>query len=178
MNYEPNLFSPTYSSDDEECPLCLYRYLPEHGREVERFERQLEATSGHMGCGTKTCVALVLQRAASDDFPLLRGISMGHINAHFDPVFGDPMCAYNRLKHYDFFSLFDETNVTNPKYVDFVFGAYKHSRTTSLCPYALLAVIVYQIMRNGVGGEFKKKHDFLWMYNCLHDHGLRLGKLR
>ncbi len=125
-----NLFSPTYSNDDEECPLCICRYLPEHASEIDRFERRLEAAE--TGCGTRTCVALVLLRAEKEEFALLRGMSEDRVTAHFDPVFGNPMCAYNRLKGYDFFSLFDDTNVENPKYVDFVFDAYKNSRTTSL----------------------------------------------
>ncbi len=118
----------------------------------------------------------MLLRAEKEEFALLRGMSEDRVTAHFDPVFGNPMCAYNRLKG---IRLFLSVRRHEPSKTlstwNFVFDAYKNSRTTSLCPYALLAVIVYQIMRNGVGGEFKKKHDFLWMYNCLHDHGLRLG---
>jgi hypothetical protein len=175
-----NMFSPTYGSVGDDCLLCTYEYLPEYADEIGRFGELLESTSRRMGCGTRTCVELLLSGPDSD-FPLMATLPESGISDHFDRVFGRPTCGYNRSKRYDFFTLFDdETNVDGAEYVRFVLDSYKHARTTSLCPYALLAVYVHGILSSSIGGvsEFKKKHDYLWMYACLAEHGIRLGKLR
>lgn len=173
-----DLFSPFYSKSHNECSLCIYQYLPKYKLQINRFETLLRAEHSLRGCGIKTCIQKVLAEH-ENDMCFMNKFKMHEISRHFDYIFGDPMCGYNNLKRYDFFSLFDENNITSKKYVNFIYSTYKHSRSTSLCPYALLSVYVYHIMDNSIGGvsEFKKKHDFLWMYNSLSHHQIRLGKL-
>lgn len=176
-----NLFSPMYSKQDKDCLLCIYQYLSEYEQQISRFESMLSAANSKLGCGIQTCINIVLKEIENDDsMDLFRRISTHDINSHFDSVFGHPLCGYNRLKKYNFFSLFDENTINNASYINFIYHTYKHSRTTSLCPYALLCVYVYLLMMNTIGevNEFKKKHDFLWMYNSLCNHKIRLGKLR
>lgn len=175
------LLSPFYGYQHKDCLLCVYQYLPQFKSQISRFESMLDEANSKLGCGIKTCIHLVLKETQNDEsMGLFHQISACDISEHFDSVFGHPMCGYNRLKRYNFFSLFDENTVDSASYTDFVYNTYKHSRTTSLCPYALLCVYVFVIMMNTIGGvtEFKKKHDFLWMYNSLCNHKIRLGKLQ
>lgn len=177
-----NLFSLLYCHQYKDCLLCVYQYLPGVKEQILRFESLLADASSKLGCEMNTCVDLVLRDLVHDEsMNLFRQLSIDEICDHFDTVFGHPMCGYNRLKRYNFFSLFDETTVDNENYARFILNTYKYSRCTSLCPYALLCVYVYLIMINTVGGDitqFKKKHDYLWMYNCLSNHGIRKGKLK
>lgn len=173
-----NLFAPLYSNQDKDCILCIAQYLPEYKTQISTFENLLTETISNHGCGMNTCVNIVLAQVKhKNDMIFFHTMSPNVITNHFDPVFGDPLCAYNRLKSYNFFSLFDQETITNQRYIDFVYKTFKHSRSTSLCPYALLAVYVFRIIKRSVG-EVKKKHDYLWMYNCLYNHDLRKGKLQ
>jgi hypothetical protein len=183
-NSEPDtssvyLFSPMYSHQERDCLLCVYQYLPQYKSQIQKFQTMLEAVSSKVGCGIETCVQLILRETEQDaDMILFRDLGVKDIVQHFDTVFGHPMCGYNRLKKYNFFTLFNENSIDNKSYVNFVYNTYKHSRSTSLCPYALLAVYVFMIMSNTIGdvSEYKKKHDFLWMYNCLSNHKIRSGR--
>ena len=176
-----DLFSPMYSKQQHDCLLCTYQYLSEYEPQISKFESMLTAANSKLGCGVQTCITIVLKEIENDDsMQLFRQLSEHDICQHFDSVFGHPLCGYNRLKQYNFFSLFDENTVENASYVKFIYHTYKHSRTTSLCPYALLCVYVYLLMISTIGEvtEYKKKHDFLWMYNSLCNHKMRLGKLK
>ena len=175
-----NLFSPMYSKQHTDCLLCIYQYLPKYKDQISRFDNLLKLEMSAKGCGTVTCIHKILEKVKDDpDMELFRNLPVSLINKHFDRIFGDPMCRYNNSKTFDFFTLFEESNVNNQKYVDFIYRTYKHSRSTSLCPYALLSVYVFYLMEHSVGSvsDFKKKHDFLWVFNCLYNHGLRLAKL-
>ena len=175
------LFSPFYSRQQKDCMLCLYKFLPKYSTQISKFETMLEEVNSKLGCGTKTCVNLVLNEIQNDDtMNLFHEISPPDICQHFDSIFGSPMCGYNRSKSYDFFSLFNENTVDSDQYISFVYDTYKNSRTTSLCPYSLLAVYIYIIMVGTFGevSEYKKKHDFLWLFNALSNHKIRLGKLQ
>lgn len=176
-----DLLSPFYSKSHEECSFCIFQYLPKYRHLIQRFENMLQKELLHRGCGFNTCIQKVMEKIENDsEMCFIKKFTIHEISRHFDYIFGDPMCGYNKLKKFDFFSLFDENNINSKPYVDFIYHTYKYSRSTSLCPYALLGVYVYHIMENSIGGvsEFKKKHDFLWMYNCLFNHRIRLGKLK
>lgn len=174
-----NLFSPFYSYQHRDCLLCIYKYIPKFSDAIEMFQKRLEEVSSKLGSGIETCVNLVLRDVQQDEsMKLLLELDERDIVKHFDAVFGNPMCGYNRLKTYNFFSLLTESTINNPAHVRFMYDTYKHSRNTSLCPYSLLAVYVFTIMSNTIGevSEYKKKHDFLWMYNCLSHHNIRSGR--
>ena len=176
-----DLFSPVYCKSHNECLLCIYQYFPEYKEQIKRFEQMLEQENMSKGCGVKTCIQTILETFKDDkDMAFILQIPVGDLSKHFDDVFGNPFCGYNRKKTFDFFSLFDESNVNNTNYIDFIFRTYKYSRSTSVCPYALAAVFVYYMIENSIEGlgDFKKKHDYLWMYNCLCSHQIRLGKLK
>ncbi|KAH3747990.1 hypothetical protein DPMN_182426 [Dreissena polymorpha] len=134
-----------------------------------------------LGCGIQTCVTMVLNEFKDDErMSLFKKLTTCKITSHFDSLFGDPICGYNRLKAYNFFSLFDESTVNNSTNIKFIYDTYKHSRNTSLCTNSLLGVYGFIVMINTIGGDAKlnKKHYFLWMFNCLCNHKLRFGKLR
>lgn len=176
-----NLFSPMYAKQHQDCLLCTYQYLSEYESQISTFESMLTAANSKLGCGVQTCIHIVLKEIENNEsMQLFRQLSEHDIRQHFDSVFGNPLCGYNRLKQYDFFSLFDENTANNTSYIKFIYHTYKHSRTTSLCPYSLLCVYVYLLMMSTIGEvtEYKKKHDFLWMYNSLYNHNIRLGKLK
>lgn len=176
-----NLFSTFYSKQDHDCQLCIFQSLTEYKFQIERFQFLLSEKNSKSGCGIKTCVDLILGEIKDDaTMSLFHKLHPNIITDHFDIVFGSPLCGYNRLKQYNFHTLFNQTNVNNITFVNFVYQTYKFSRRTSLCPYSLLCVFIYIIMRNSVGGasDFKKKHDFIWMFNSLFNHKLRLGKLQ
>lgn len=182
-NDEPDttiyLFSPLYSQQEKDCPLCIYQCLPQHKSRIRKFQTMLEIITGKIGCGIDTCVQLILKQIEGDsDMDLFKDLREKDIVQHFDTVFGHPMCGYNRLKRYNFFTLFNENSIDNLSYVYFVYSTYKHSHSTSLCPYSLLAVYTFMILSNTIGevSEYKKKHDFLWMYNCLSNHKIRFGR--
>jgi hypothetical protein len=175
------LLSPMYSRQHKECSLCIYQYMKEYERQIQTFECKLLDVNSRLGCGMQTCVTMVLNEFNDDQsMSLFKQLTPSEITSHFDSVFGDPMCGYNRLKSYNFFSLFDNSTVNNSAYIKFIYDTYKHSRNTSLCPYSLLGVYVFLVMINTIGGDaqLKKKHDFLWMFNCLCNHKIRYGKLR
>jgi hypothetical protein len=175
------LFSPMYSRHHNECSLCIFQYITEYEEQIRTFERKLVDINSKLGCGIQTCVTMVLNEFKDDErMSLFTKLTTSEITSHFDSVFGYPMCGYNRLKAYNFFSLFDESTVNNSTYIKFIYDTYKTSRNTSLCPYSLLGVYVFLVMINTIGGDsqLKKKHDFLWMFNCLYNHKLRFGKLR
>ena len=175
------LFSPMNTRQHKECPLCIYQYISEYKEQIRTFENKLANVNSNCGCGIQTCVTMVLNGFTNDErMSLLRHLSPIEITSHFDSVFGNPLCGYNKLKAYNVFSLFDESTVSNSAYISFIYDTYKHSRNTSLCPYSLLGVYVFLVMINTIGGnaQLKKKHDFLWMFNCLCNHKIRFGKLR
>ncbi|KAH3807999.1 hypothetical protein DPMN_136347 [Dreissena polymorpha] len=171
------LFSPMYSRRHHECSLCIFQYITEYEEQIRTFESKLVEMNSKLGCGIQTCVTMVHNEFKDDErMSLFKKLTTSEITSHFDSVFGDPICGYNRLKAYNFFSLYD---VNNSTYIKFIYDTYKHSRNTSLCPYSLLGVYVFLVMINTIGGnaQLKKKHDFLWMFNCLCNHKLRFGKL-
>ena len=176
-----DLFSVFYSQSYDECKICIYQYLPEYKSQIMRFESMLKKEQSERGCGIKTCIQTVLASLQdTDEMTFMQQLPLQVLHKHFDNIFGEPICGYNNLKRFDFFSLFDSSNVDSKGYVDFIYHTYKHSRSTSLCPYALTAVYVYHMIEHSIEGisNFKRKHDFLWMYNALADHKIRLGKLQ
>lgn len=174
-----DLFSPMYNEKFKECDLCLYMCVPELREKMYKLEKMLLESNSKFGSGFRTCVELVMDQVKRDEsMSLFHKFSVDDMTLHFDCVFGSPMCGYNRLKTYDFFSLFDSSTISNESYVRFIYQAYKQNRSSSLCPYALLSVYVYTMMESKVGEMFKKKHDYLWMYNCLQSHNIRLGRLQ
>ena len=176
-----NLFHPFYSTNEDECSLCIKQYLPEFKTQIQTFETLLQQENANMGCGIKTCIERVLEKIKDQsDMSFIKSVDVEILSKHFDNIFGYPLCGYNNLKRFDFFALFDQSNIDSTPYIEFIYSTYKHSRSTSQCPYALLAVYIWQIIENSIGNmsDYKKKHDFLWMYNCLMNHKIRLGKLK
>ena len=176
-----SLFSTLYMKEHTDCQLCIFQNLKEYKSQIQRFEEMLVDKKSKLGCGIKTCVNLVLGDLKYDQsMVLFQKLHPNTITEHFDVVFGSPLCGYNRQKQYNFQSLFNQTNVTNNSFVDFVYKTYKFARNTSLCPYSILCVFIYMIMKNTFGGasDFKKKHDYIWMFNSLYCHNIRLGKLQ
>ncbi|KAH3734071.1 hypothetical protein DPMN_040511 [Dreissena polymorpha] len=97
---------------------------------------------------------MVLNELKDDErMSLFKKLTTSEITSHCDSVFGDPICGYNRLEAYNFFSLFDESTVNNSTYIKFIYDTYKHSRNTSLCPYSLLGIYVFLVMINTIGGD-------------------------
>ena len=175
------LFSPLYNKLYKDCILCIYNSLPKYKVLFSQFESSLNQFQIQQGCGMKTCIDLAIKKHSdNDDMSFIIEAPKSLLYSHFDPVFGDPLCGYNRAKEYDFFSLYDQSCIDNEAYTTFVYDTYKYSRTTSLCPYSLLAVLIFKVISNSIGtdSEFKKKCDYLWMFNTLVNHNLRLGKLK
>lgn len=160
-----DLFSPTYRNS--ECRLCLYTVTDRE--KMQDLDRKLKLPK--LGCCFKTRAKMLLE---TESLPF----SVDEICGHFDRVFGNPMCGYNCKKTYDFFAVFNES--TNDEYLRFIHSIYKNKRVSSVCPYALFSSLVFMLLEESVGelSNFKKKHDFLWMFNCLSGHGIRFGKLQ
>ena len=175
------LFSPLYNKLCKDCIFCIYNSLPKYKQLFSQFENSLNQFQIKLGCCMKTCIDLAMKKHSDNEsMSFITESPKSLLYSHFDPVFGDPLCGYNRAKEYDFFSLYDKSCIDNKAYTTFVYDTYKYSRSTSLCPYSLLAVLIFKVISSSIGeeSEFKKKHDYLWMFNTLVNHNLRMGKLK